>query len=160
MPNALLLWLTRKDEAAAIAKEGHLSADFDLPVQVWFQEPICRLARNLHGFFHSRIQAQKKSDASGYPTLHSKRDFQEFVGYFAQTIREFESPGGKLLPTGMIKDPEQQVLDREDQHIPQEDVKEQTLSRKMWIFLLIRVEVEGEEPFQYFDDTMDIDIGG
>jgi len=64
------------------------------------------------------------------------------------------------LPTGMIKDPEQQVLDREDQHIPQEDVKEQTLSRKMWIFLLIRVEVEGEEPFQYFDDTMDIDIGG
>jgi hypothetical protein len=98
-PAALVLWLTSNERSAALAKDSHLTRDFNLPVQDWFQKTGEWLIRSLHSFFQSRIEAQRRARATGnvLPPPDPRRDYREFLRCFSQAIREFDSPGDAVL---------------------------------------------------------------
>jgi len=80
--------------------------DFELPAQTWFEKPVEKLTRHLHGFFQRRILAARQARAlrKTLPPPDPHRDFQEFVSWFAEAIREFELPSEALLPSDSLSE--------------------------------------------------------
>jgi hypothetical protein len=108
-----------------MSKDGQLAKDFELPVQAWFGKPVERLAKDLHRFFQSRIQAQRKADEMGnvLPPPDARRDFQEFICRFAQAIREFESPGDILVRGEATIDLEPRILCLDEPNWDESDMR-------------------------------------
>jgi hypothetical protein len=105
-PPDLVGWLSKDERGAALAKGHHLGANFELPTQMWFEKPVERLTRNLHGFFQSRAVALQRAQALGgvVPKPDPRRDYHEFLSWFARAITEFQSPADILQPTDPVMD--------------------------------------------------------
>jgi len=97
-PSVLVGWLSEDEWSAVIAKNSHLTEDFNLPVQDWFR-PLEPLARSLHSFFQSRILARDEARRLGeaLPLPDAREDYEKFVAMFSQAIQAVEWPAGVIF---------------------------------------------------------------